>query len=301
MRWELANRSRPFTMRREIKARYWRLAPIMSGGVSFASALRRIHSITPPGSRQFKVEAGYFVRLERLETSGSLIAGEMYRVQTDGIPPLVTPDGAKPMELEGGGGFGHASTFVATADGESVLWHQDDLGCSPRKLGEYLAGFADPAYRCDPTPYATKDLWHQLRKAKRIRSIQVKAVIREQRDLYDDQEMALGRLAKECVAEYGGSSFDLSIVAENARSHGLSPGPVKGTMEAVVSRSDTRKARVEIDGEAGAILLDFLKGHKSVAGRIERFPDDLEKDFKSRKDYLLGAFDASLNHDPSDA
>ena len=72
------------------------------------------------------------------------------------------------------------------------------------------------------------------------------------------------------------------------------------TLEKAVGLNGTQKVRALVKGEKSAQLLDFLNKHRLETGRIERFPDDVDADWGSRKRFLLEAINGTLNHDRDD-
>lgn len=280
-------------MLRDVSARYWSLEPTYPG-TTFAEILKIIFDVGDPGAREIEIESDYSVRLERLEKVDRFLIGEVCRVQRENIPPAAGRDGMSPMHLADGEGIGHRSTFIADEEGASVLWHQDQMACTPVKFAVYLSHFGTPSYKTKATPYAVSDVWTELKSAKEVRAFSVKVQPEENLSLFDDGQSPLMDLARASVSAYHGHTIEISIVA--AAKSKLDKGNVTRTIMQVLGFSGTRKAKAIVASADGPFLLDFLNRHRTETGKIERFSDDIEDDYRSRKNFLLTSYHAIRNH-----
>lgn len=284
-------------MLRDVSARYWSLEPTYPG-ITFAEILSTIFETGDPGAREIEIEADYSVRLERLEKVDRFLIGEVCRVQRENIPPAASKDGMSPMRLADGEGIGHRSTFISDAEGSSVLWHQDQMACTPVKFATYLSHFGNPSYKTKPTPYAVSDVWTELKSAKEVRAFSIKVQPEENLSLFDDGQSPLMELARASVTAYHGHSIEISITA-GAKSK-LDKENVTRTMLQVLGFKGTRKAKAVVAGVEGQFLLDFLNLHRAETGKIERFSEDVDADWRARKTFLLANYYAIRSHDDAD-
>lgn len=283
-------------MKRRVTAKYWNLS-CGRPDQSLHSILNEIVSSGPPGTREKEIDTDYIVRLERLDPVGPLYAGEVCRVQRSNIPPTVDPDGMQPMNLTDGKGFGHRSTFLCDHMGENVLWQQDNMGCTPEKFGVYLAQFGTPVYLSSPTPYTTHDAWDEIETGSGIvSSFTVKVAPERNLALLDQGDDPLIELARKSVNAYKGQSLDITVAIDKSSDTSLDKGNVTRTLKRALSFSGTSKAKATLKGDAGSRILDFINQHKFESGLIIRDSDDLDVDWKSRKDFLVKAYHGSFDH-----
>ncbi|RIJ24425.1 hypothetical protein D1224_09365 [Henriciella barbarensis] len=288
-------------MKRDVTAKYWSFESTRPGQ-HLAGVLEEIAKLSPVGSREQELEKGYPVRLERFEIIGDLVVGEVCRIQRDNIPPTVDSAGMTPMELTDGRGLGHRSAFVSNRSGDTVLWQQDQMACSPDKFAVYLGHYGTPCYSTQPSPFATANVWTEIENPKAsIRYFSIKVAPQRNLDLFAGEEDPIVKeLARQCASAYNGDFVDVSVSLDKSSEGSLDRKNVIGTLRKAKEMIGTRKIRALVKGENSAMLLDFLNRHQLETGKIERFPDNIESDWKARKGFLLDAFNGTLAHADDD-
>ena len=169
-------------------------------------------------------------------------------------------------------------------------------GMFTRKVRVVSPFFGDPVFNVAAVPYASGDMWATLGNAKHVRSFSVKVQPENNLSLLDDGEVTFMELARNSVAAYHAKTVDVTVTGDPKSSRQLDKGNVIGTMRQVLGYSGTSKVRAVVSSEEGSQVLDFLKISQVVKGSIDRFPKDVESDWKSRKNFLLSRFDGIKKH-----
>ena len=124
----------------------------------FSAALNHIFC-KELGDREYEVETGIIIRLERLSAFNNYICGEIIRRQTENLPPKAAS--GEPVQPLGVSAIGHSTVFVYDPILSVVALQLARNGITSTRLAMYIGAMASGA-SYDLLPAPTAEAWSKL-------------------------------------------------------------------------------------------------------------------------------------------
>ena len=249
----------------------------------FRGALRRIHKLGGPATREGEVGPDHTIRLERLDSDRNYVAGEFTRVQTTNYPSEVHPDRVAPLRVAVPLGHGIAFRFRRSDSLLAIQYEPRTL--APSRILSYIA------VRCPDADFLLQsrmrtDAWERLDRYP-LRKLTIR--VGSPASLIEDPQRSVSGAFRQLGFQYEAPSITLELSMDRKKGQ-LGPA-VKDMAKAIFQMGQDDQVELKrLDGlistEEGSDKFDLLDEVLSTTERVNLPDNDPERSFEVRQDWL---------------
>lgn len=284
-------------MDQKIVAVFYEVQPKNDAVPDFDAALNSVYARgVEPGERELQISEDVTVRLERLNSHGDWMEGEMTRIQVDNIPHEALPHGLQPSRAES---QGHSAVFRYNRRLRVLVMQRNLSGMTVNRLFRYLR-VHDEVARYDVDPIPNLNVWERFGRKKPRRFSLTLASIR-------DPEIAEGPVgAITDSSRRMGQALESPTIHMSFSAGGRDEGLNKSALREIVeffTGSESEEYEVTslsvsgVDEENDASeVINFLDDILKEDDKIMLNGLDSEESFSSRIVFLRDCFAAHMDY-----